>query len=83
MSTGYRSYLLRVWQEGSGWRFTMTNLGDDRQRGFASLEKLIDFVHEQMAEIAASESHAHEEQRRGTTRRRLCADSAHTPTPNC
>ncbi|MEJ2209458.1 MAG: hypothetical protein P8129_10525 [Anaerolineae bacterium] len=41
----------------------MTSLGDDRQRGFASLEKLVDFVREQMAEIATSPSHAHEEER--------------------
>jgi len=64
MSTKYRSYLLRVWHEGSGWRFTLTSLSDDRQRGFASLEKLGDFVQAQMAEIVASELNTNEEKRK-------------------
>lgn len=67
MSTGYRSYLLRVWQEGSGWRFTLTSLGDDQQRGFASLEKLVDFVQSQMAEIVAAEMDLNEERRNEST----------------
>jgi hypothetical protein len=64
----YHSYLLRIWREGSSvrpsWRFTLTSLGDDRQRGFATLEKLVDFVRAQMDEIVASEWDINEEPRK-------------------
>ena len=45
MVTRYRSYLLRMWQEGSGWRFTLTSLDDDqRQVEFFRLPYDIDTV---------------------------------------
>jgi hypothetical protein len=68
MSAKCRSYLLRMWCEDSrarsGWRFTLTGLGDDRQRGFATLDKLADYLQAQMAEIVASEVDAPEETRK-------------------
>ena len=55
----HHSYLLRLWQEGtdkqSNWRFVLVNLTGNEQRGFASLEHLVTFLQEQMAEISASD----------------------------
>ena len=56
----YHSYLLRLWQEATGkessWRFVLVNLAEGEQRGFASLERLVAFLKEQMDEISASGS---------------------------
>jgi hypothetical protein len=55
----FHSYLLRLWQEStekSSWRFVLVNLTSNEQRGFASLERLIAFLQEQMDEISASDS---------------------------
>ena len=56
----YHSYLLRLWQEStekkSSWRFVLVNLTSNEQRGFASLERLVAFLQEQMDEISASGS---------------------------
>ncbi|MBN1993074.1 MAG: hypothetical protein JW953_10250 [Anaerolineae bacterium] len=55
----YHSYLIRLWQESAGekssWRFVLVNLTRNEQRGFASLERLVTFLKEQMAEISASD----------------------------
>lgn len=56
----YHSYLLRLWQESAGeksnWRFVLVNLTKDEERGFASLERLVNFLKAQMDEISASAS---------------------------
>jgi hypothetical protein len=56
----YHSYLIRLWQEDGGqksnWRFVVINLSKDEERGFASLERLVAFLQEQMDEISASGS---------------------------
>jgi hypothetical protein len=55
----YHSYLLRLWQEGVGkksnWRFVLVNLTRNEERGFASLERLVTFLKEQMDEISTSD----------------------------
>jgi hypothetical protein len=55
----YHSYLLRLWQESTGkkssWRFVLVNLTRSEQRGFASLERLVAFLKEQMDEISTSD----------------------------
>jgi hypothetical protein len=52
----YHSYLLRLWQESSekkpNWRFVLVNLSQNEERGFASLERLVAFLKEQMDQIS-------------------------------
>jgi hypothetical protein len=54
----HHAYLLRLWQESAGkksnWRFVLINLTRNEERGFASLERLVAFLKEQMDEISAS-----------------------------
>ena len=43
----YRAYLLRLWRvedDGSRWRARLENVDTGEQQGFASLEKLIEFL---------------------------------------
>jgi hypothetical protein len=47
----YRAFLLRCWIEAGDvkpvWRFTLVCLGEERvKRGFASLEALLDYLHD-------------------------------------
>jgi hypothetical protein len=55
----YHSYLLRLWQEDdeerSNWRFVLVNLIRNEERGFASLERLVTFLQEQMDKISTSD----------------------------
>jgi len=49
---GYRAYLLRCWQEGEEWRFSLREVsGARRQYGFSGLDALVTFLQrEVMAE---------------------------------
>ena len=55
----HHSYLLRLWQESgtkkSSWRFVLVNLTMNEERGFASLERLVAFLKEQMEELVLSD----------------------------
>ena len=55
----YRSYLIRIWREDGNaepsWRLTLTSLGDNRQQGFVSLDRLVIFMKEEIAAIVSSE----------------------------
>lgn len=48
----YLSYLLRLWQSGSGegqvWRTSLQRPGSEERRGFADLEELMDFLKAQI-----------------------------------
>ena len=61
----YHSYLLRLWQESSekkpNWRFVLVNLTKHEEQGFASLERLIAFLREQMDEISTSNQMSRDE----------------------
>lgn len=49
--TGYRSYLLRLWQEEGGqqlWRASLQSTETGERRGFASLDALFGFLREQV-----------------------------------
>jgi hypothetical protein len=49
--TGYRSYLLRLWQEEGGqqlWRASLQSTETGERRGFASLDALLGFLREQV-----------------------------------
>ena len=50
----YRSYLLRLWQEGSGepplWRASLESPRSDDQRGFASLTELFTFLQKEVGQ---------------------------------
>lgn len=38
----YRAFLLRCWQEGEAWRYSVESAGDEEgRRGFGSLEALV------------------------------------------
>ncbi len=44
----YRAYLLRLWRvenEGESWRARLENVETGEAQGFASLAKLIEFLH--------------------------------------
>jgi len=47
----YLSYLLRLWQIGNGekqvWRASLESPGTGERQGFASLEKMFDFLQAQ------------------------------------
>jgi len=56
---GYRAFLLRCWQEATGghddepvWRFGLVQAGHEGSgRGFASLEALMAFLHEELGSV--------------------------------
>jgi hypothetical protein len=51
----YLSYLLRMWQEGSGdsplWRASLESPQSDELQGFAGLDELFDFLREQISTL--------------------------------
>lgn len=61
----YHSYLIRLWQEHTGkksdWRFMLINLTKNEQQGFASMERLVAFLKEQMDEISAADQMSRDE----------------------
>ena len=40
----YTSYILRTWQEGSTWRYSLEEVGGGKRHGFASLDELVAFL---------------------------------------
>lgn len=44
----YLSYMLRLWRTNSHWRASLTDPLTGEQIGFATMEKLIVFLHRQM-----------------------------------
>ena len=45
----YRSFILRIWLEGTGgkvWRYSLEDTKTGERRGFASLESLTDYLTE-------------------------------------
>jgi len=55
---GYFSYLLRVWQEErqcGACRASLEDVDTGEQRGFASLDDLIVFLHQQLAAYQRTE----------------------------
>jgi hypothetical protein len=40
----YTTYILRCWQEGSSWRYSLEEVGGGERHGFASLDELIAFL---------------------------------------
>lgn len=57
----YLSYLLRLWQTGSGkevvWRASLESPGTGERQGFASLEALIDFLEAQIESQKGQKRH--------------------------
>ena len=48
----YRSYLLRMWQEGQtgdAWRASLQSAATGERQGFASLDSLFDFIRQEAA----------------------------------
>lgn len=51
-SATYRSYLLRMWQEGQtedAWRASLQSAATGERQGFASLDGLFDFIRREAA----------------------------------
>lgn len=61
--SGYRAMLLRCWQEGDGWRFSLEGIGaPGRKQGFYQLEEMIDNLHHELASfIEQGEKIAHQD----------------------
>ena len=61
-TTGYRSYLLRLWceqQDGNPvWRASLENVQSGQQHGFAGLEELLAYL---MAQISADTNQVNDE----------------------
>lgn len=56
----HHSYLLRFWREGAekgnDWRFVLVNLLEEQQWGFASIERLVDFLRGQLDALSSPDS---------------------------
>ena len=37
----YSAYLVRCWQEGADWRYSMERVGENKRRGFDDLGRLL------------------------------------------
>ena len=40
----YTTYILRCWQEGSNWRYSLEEVGGGERYGFASLDEFVAFM---------------------------------------
>ena len=40
----YTAYLLRCWQEGSAWRYSLEEVGNGKRHGFATLDEFVAFL---------------------------------------
>ena len=59
LSDEYRAYLLRLWRvqtDGQSWRAMLENVETGERQGFASLEKLIEFLQKLGGEGEAPEN---------------------------
>lgn len=64
----YRAFLLRCWQESNAgpagepaWRFTLVQMGEEQtKKGFASLEELVAYLDEQLAQAGRNPQPAQE-----------------------
>ena len=60
--SGYRSYLLRFWEERSEqsaltlWRISLEDPSTGQRRGFASLEALMAWLQSELARLSRTES---------------------------
>ena len=46
----YTAYLLRCWQEGATWRYSLQEIGNGKRYGFASLDEFVSFLLAQTAQ---------------------------------
>jgi hypothetical protein len=63
-SVSYRSYLLRVWQEGragDSWRASLQIAAAGERQGFASLDGLFDFIRREATQVPDAQSGPHAE----------------------
>ena len=42
--SNYTAYLLRCWQEGSSFRYSLEEVGSDKRHCFASLDEFVAFL---------------------------------------
>jgi hypothetical protein len=42
--SNYIAYLLRCWQEGDSWRYSLEEIGTDKRHGFATLDEFVSFL---------------------------------------
>ena len=42
--SNYTAYLLRCWQEGVSWRYSLEEIGSGKRHGFASLDEFVSFL---------------------------------------
>jgi hypothetical protein len=50
----YQAYLVRCWQEGGNWRFSLETVGcETDRRGFNAFQDLADYLREQFAGLGS------------------------------
>jgi hypothetical protein len=50
----YLSYLLRLWRTDSQWHVSLTDPVSGERTGFASIERMVVFLHRQMNAVTSS-----------------------------
>lgn len=50
----YLSYLLRLWRTDSQWHVSLTDPLSGEKAGFASVERMVAFLHRQMNTVTSS-----------------------------
>jgi len=40
----YTTYILRCWQEGANWRYSLEEIGSGKRQGFAGLDDFVAFL---------------------------------------
>lgn len=48
---GYQAYLLRCWQEGDEWRYSLEVIGHGRRQGFVALPGLLAALESELAAL--------------------------------
>jgi hypothetical protein len=79
MVKGYLSYVLRLWQAGSGpkaaWRASVEGISTGECRAFADLDDLFHFLRQQAASFTLSEEETSEERALGRSDGAASADA--------
>lgn len=58
-SSTYITYILRCWQEGTAWRYSLEEVGGGERHGFASLDEFVAFMLARATPAAGAVGRAH------------------------
>jgi hypothetical protein len=68
MPPAFLSYLLRLWRTDSRWHISLTDPVSGERTGFASVERMVAFLHGQMASESNSNSESGTNSQKGKER---------------